>query len=123
MSDKKKKIFPKLKKKIKWFLTDESGKITKKDALGLAAGAVLLSGVDEVSAGHSSNFSSKGNKDWWGNPSCSYAHASWIVNGHYSRDVSGIVIWHHEGSKTLWTHSSHSSHGSHGSHGSHCNWL
>jgi len=32
-----------LKKKLKVFLTDESGKITKKDALGLAAGAVLLS--------------------------------------------------------------------------------
>jgi hypothetical protein len=33
----KKKIFPKLKVKIKNFLVDESGKITKKDALGLAA--------------------------------------------------------------------------------------
>jgi len=47
---KNKKIFPKIKKKLKSFLADESGKITKKDALGLAAGAVLLSGVDEVSA-------------------------------------------------------------------------
>jgi hypothetical protein len=31
-----KRIFPKIKKKIKGFLTDESGKISKKDALGLA---------------------------------------------------------------------------------------
>jgi hypothetical protein len=29
----KKNIFPKIKKKIKGFLTDESGKISKKDAL------------------------------------------------------------------------------------------
>jgi hypothetical protein len=32
-----KKVFPKLKTKIKNFLANESGKITKKDALGLAA--------------------------------------------------------------------------------------
>jgi hypothetical protein len=37
MAANKKKIFPKLGKNIKSFLADESGKITKKDALGLAA--------------------------------------------------------------------------------------
>jgi len=63
MTNQKKKIFPKIKKKLKWFLTDESWKITKKDALGLAAGAVLLSGVEEVSA--SANYSGLGN--WHGN--------------------------------------------------------
>jgi hypothetical protein len=47
MSENKKKFFPKLKKKIIGFLTDESGKISKKDALGLAVGAVLLAGVNE----------------------------------------------------------------------------
>lgn len=46
----KKSLFPKLKKKIKGFLTDESGKISKKDALGLSAGAMLLSGADEAMA-------------------------------------------------------------------------
>ena len=55
MTNQKKKFFPKIKKKLKWFLTDESWKITKKDAFGLAAGAVLLSGIEEVSAGHSNN--------------------------------------------------------------------
>jgi hypothetical protein len=35
MIEKKKKIFPMLKKKLQNFLADESGKITKKDALGL----------------------------------------------------------------------------------------
>jgi len=50
---KKKNIFPKLKSKLKWFLTDESGKISKKDALGLSVWGILLSGVDDVLAGHS----------------------------------------------------------------------
>jgi hypothetical protein len=57
MSEIKKKIFPKIQKKIKSFLTDESGKISKKDALGLSVGAILLSGVSDVSmavAAHSS---------------------------------------------------------------------
>jgi hypothetical protein len=56
MTIKKSKKFPKLQKSLKNFLTDESGKITKKDALGLAAGAVLLSGIENVSAGHSNNY-------------------------------------------------------------------
>jgi len=46
----KKKLFPKLKKKLRGFLTDESGKISKKDALGLSVGAMLLMGADEVMA-------------------------------------------------------------------------
>jgi hypothetical protein len=37
MPHKKKKIFPKVKKQFQNFLTDESGKITKKDALGVSA--------------------------------------------------------------------------------------
>jgi hypothetical protein len=36
MDQKKKKLFPKLNKKLKGFLTDESGKISKKNAFGLA---------------------------------------------------------------------------------------
>jgi hypothetical protein len=36
MVQKKKKIFPRINKKIKSFLTDESGKISKKHALGIA---------------------------------------------------------------------------------------
>lgn len=50
MSIEKKKIFPKVKKKFQNFLTDESGKITKKWALWLAAGAALLSAFDNVDA-------------------------------------------------------------------------
>lgn len=52
MTKSKKKIFPKLKKKISSFLTDESWKISKKDALGLAVWAVLLAWVDSVIADH-----------------------------------------------------------------------
>jgi len=48
MSQDKKKIFPKFQKKLKWFLTDESWKITKKNALWLAAWAALLSSVSWV---------------------------------------------------------------------------
>jgi hypothetical protein len=33
MNENKKKLFPKLKKKLKGFITDESGKISKKDAM------------------------------------------------------------------------------------------
>ncbi|MDR1987578.1 MAG: hypothetical protein LBQ24_02160 [Candidatus Peribacteria bacterium] len=46
MTENKKKFLPKLKKKIKGFLTEESGKISKKDALGLAVGAVLVAGAE-----------------------------------------------------------------------------
>jgi hypothetical protein len=48
----KKKLFPKLKKKLRGFLTDESGRISKKDALGLSIGAMLLIGAEETLAAH-----------------------------------------------------------------------
>jgi len=50
MAEEKRKVFPKLGKKIKSFLANESGKISKKDALWLAAGSVLLGGINEVNA-------------------------------------------------------------------------
>lgn len=107
MWETKKKLFPKLKKKLKGFITDESGKITKKDALGLAAWAVLLSGVEDVVAGHTSWWVPWGHSSWydrwghlsqwhasavnrWGHlsvnpwPVTKTAHCSWIVNWHYS---------------------------------------
>lgn len=128
MSSAKKNIFPKLKKTLQWFLTDESGKITKKDALGLAAWASLLGWVDTVSAahssgtGHSNSYSNIWTRDWWGNPTCSPSinHASWVINGHYSSNISGVVGGHHEWSKALYTHWSHGSHGSHSSSWSGC---
>jgi hypothetical protein len=133
-----KKIFPKIKKKLKSFLADESGKITKKDALGLAAGAMLLSGVEEGAASVSHNSSNYTAPDilWHANASTHWSsprseswtntaygpwywrtcsHASWIVNWHYSSTPE--VAEEFRESQT-W----HWSHGSHGSHGSHWQW-
>jgi len=47
MIQKKGKI-PKIKKSIKNFLTDESGKITKKDALGLSVATLFAMSVEQV---------------------------------------------------------------------------
>lgn len=62
MSGIKKKIFPKLKKTLGNFLTDESWKMTKKDALGIAAGAALFSWAEEALAvsTHYNNFIASG---------------------------------------------------------------
>ena len=126
MVDVKKKLFPKLKKKIKAFLTDESWKITKKDALGLAVGVVMFGSISETLAGHSSSYTwlpwsnSHTNGVWW---ECSVTekysnHASWMVNWHYS----STIAWKTNGSCYWWTsghwNTTHSNHGSHGSHGS-----
>lgn len=113
MSDKKKKIFPKLQKKLKDFLTDESGEITKKDALGIAAGAALLASAESVSAGHINYWTPWLPTVNWNqvvsvsNSTCS--HVSWIVNGHISQTPKVSA------SQTLHTHNNwHSSHWSWG---------
>lgn len=127
--EKKKKIFPKFKKKLEWFLTDESGKISKKDALWIAAWGVILAAANTVSAGHSSSYSGlpggNSHSNWHGwncSRSVSYSeHASWIVNGHLSSNVSGTktaTCYGGTGTHGNVRHSSHGSHGSHWSHGS-----
>lgn len=109
MWEKKKNIFPKLQKKIKWFLTDESGKISKKDALWLWVWTMLLSTINEASAA-----------------SCSFtAAAAWTVTitVDATAHLSGLYNWHYSGTPAVtpvcW-HGSHGSHGSHASHGSCC---
>lgn len=130
----KKKLFPKLKKKISDFLTDESGEITKKDALGIAAGATILAGVESVDAAstyintltpsniypsqseayvpprHPANVNSVSRTFVVVNDStCS--HVSWVVNWHIS------TIPQVNSSATKYTATTtHTSHGSHGSH-------
>lgn len=120
-----KRIFPKLKKKLKWFLTDESWKISKKDALWLAVWSALITWINEavsrshsnacVSANNPSTVRSSANTpqdEYCGLPwSIWWASFNWSVNWHYSSSSS--LTW----TAWLW-HSSHSSHGSHGSHGS-----
>ncbi len=137
-----KKFFPKLKKKIKNFLTDESWKITKKDALWLSVWAMIMSWVDYVSAAHSSSLYYIWHANWY----TVWWHQSWYTvwwhqNWYRTTHSSSIVNWHSSGTPNAWHiswypiawHASwypiawhvnaasywHSSHGSHGSHGSH----
>ena len=137
---KRKKIFPKIKKKLKWFLTDESWKITKKDALWLAFWTVLLIWASEVDAAltHSSNslcwHTNQLGVTWY----VSWWNISWIntnavnINGvwHYSNTpnwgaYNWTIIWWAQLSQphaNVDIHCSHGSHASHGSHGSHGQW-
>ena len=117
----KKKFFPKIKKKLKWFLTDESGNITKKDALGLGVGVMLLSGIDEVSAGCSLVGSYTPSSDTHYCSSVIVNHASWIVNWHYS-STPWYLWW-----DLKWTYTPSSdthtvSHSNHSNHSSHWSW-
>lgn len=129
MSHKKKSFFPKVSTKLSHFLTDESWKITKKDALGLASWAILFASISEAHAGHSSSTSHSSSVGWnrpWGNGhasgnwwSCTSTlnysqHASWVVNWHFSSNVS----WSWSGASCVWWTAGHwnVSHGSHGSH-------
>ncbi len=125
----KKKIFPKIWKKLKGFLTDESWKITKKDALWLAAVTSLWVAINDVVAAHTSSYTSTWGKWGWTWHS-SYAHSNWlycratnhssnmwhgsaIVNGsanyrfpsskHTSSLTAGSLSWHGSASG----HSSH----------------
>lgn len=115
----KKKLFPKLKKQISNFLTDESGEITKKDALGIAAGSVFLSSAQVAESHWSGQVHSNAWSGWlptvkpWDavflNPQCS--HMSWVVNGHLS--------WTPEVNQDtkIVNHANSSKHGSHSSGG------
>lgn len=115
MSSKKKKIYPGIKKKLTSFLTDESWKITKKDALGLSAWAVLLSSADEALAWHYSHSSAWSPALPAGSQTViipgpwTCGHASWVVSGHYS----GTPAVNY-GAWQTYTHSNHSNHWSGG---------
>lgn len=126
---KKNKKFPKLKKSLKKFLTDESGKITKKDALGISAVAVLVAWVEDSFAGssyttnispistfyptngetyRSPNHTNSVTKELVINWPATCNHASGIVNGHFSS--TPIASSSAETFDVTKTHSSHSSH-------------
>lgn len=95
--------FPKLKKKLKGFLTEESWKISKKDALGLWVASAALMATEETALWSHSNYS------FHSYSSIQCNHVSGTVNGHYN--VRPNFRWNAH-------HHSHNSHGSHGSHGS-----
>ncbi len=95
MKENKKKIFPKLKKKITSFLTDESGKITKKDALGLSAGAIILAWLEDVSAVHANSW----HASWW------HCGSVWPLWGHVNYAPSHSNYASHD-NNAWWWHSS-----------------
>lgn len=63
MSENQKKIFPKFKKQLQGFLTDESGKVTKTDVLKLGIGAMMVGGVagDASAATHGNGCNTSSN--------------------------------------------------------------
>ncbi len=93
---------PKIKKKLRNFLTDESGKITKKDALWLSAAALYIAGIENVSAAHTNTVTVTAcghinqaavdlyNSSWAINETLT-AHSSGIINGTYNDTPNG---WH-----------------------------
>lgn len=95
----KKKSFPKTKKKIRGFLTDESVGMSKKSVLGLALGSMLLyTGINEANAGHSNistvnesispalatPISSTITNTVYASATASCPAKDFTVNGHYS---------------------------------------
>ena len=114
-----KKIIPKVKKSLKDFLTDESWKITKKDALWLSAVWAFLALWDQAAAAHvngpwhrSGNTTSWSARATWSlNSTATCNHASWVVNWHFSNVPAwtGDITW-----TVTASHNSHSSHSSGG---------
>ena len=120
-----KKHFPKIKKSIKSFLSNESWKITKKDALGLSLWTLAFWMIDEASwlnllfnkwleanLGTTTNWT-------WNNVTW---HCSWETASHVNVSRAGHV----NGAVTVtnWSWSltgGHASHWSHWSHWSHNN--
>ena len=112
-----KKIFPKIKKNIKSFLTDESWKITKKDALWLSVWAVLLSWAeiafwwDDAHSSHSSAPHSSYPthvssacwhiSQWHANWYTAWWHLSWSKASH----ASAIKSWHYNATPSWWHYS------------------
>lgn len=132
----KKKIFPKIKKKLHNFLTDESWKITKKDALWLAAVASMSLWIHEVLAWHTSHTSAPAGGSWWGSWHSNFWHNSnlWCSAVTQTQDslswhMSQTSSWHVSGSSTpvhtsqyaAWNLSGHGSATGHSSHWNHTN--
>lgn len=133
----KKKIFPKFQKKLHNFLMDESWKITKKDALWLAAATSITLWLADVHAWHTSHTSQVPWGQWWGSWHSSYSHSSWLscpslshttdsLSWHASAVSAGHTSWSYTPSHTstfsAWSISWHGSATGHSSHGSSWSW-
>ncbi len=132
---KKDKKLPKIKKKLKSFLTDESGKIAKKDAFGISVGSAIVMGAGEVTAAHTSTACGHANQAHAnGYQRGSHlsgrrtAHINTAINGHYSwvpntgALVDKYVRWtsRNQPAVNLPTHCS-STHANHANHANHSN--
>ena len=116
----KKKMIPKLKKKVSSFLSSEEGKITKESILktGVVLGTLALIPAlsDVVSATHASHANSLADSTTTpvNTLQTTYQASGGNVEATHS-NVAGVHTNH-------GNHASHASHGSHGSHGSHNSW-
>lgn len=140
MSTKQKKSFPKIRKNFWKFLTDESGKMTKKDALWVSAGTMLFSFADTADANHISpnavyhqngvtttpdpqfptiqagTYTENWEVQYSVANACTAAPINQTVNGHFSgANASWLDSW---SIMHIQWHGSHGSHWSHWSHGS-----
>ncbi|MBN2457729.1 hypothetical protein JXB31_01200, partial [Candidatus Woesearchaeota archaeon] len=97
------------KKKIKEFLTDEEGKITKQSML-IAGGAVVGIAAGSISAKLASAGDISGPCDPGSDPSSCYTHKN---SGDYTSSGDGHL---------RVSHNHHYNHGSHASHGSHSSY-
>ena len=113
----KKKLIPKVKKKISSFLSSEEGKITKESILktGAVLGTLALIPAlsDVVSAAHSSHSHSLGS---------TVTDPVNTLQSTYQASDGKIAGTHSNVAGSHANHGNHSSHGSHGSHGSHNSW-
>ena len=105
----KKPVFPRLKKKVWWFLTDESGKITKSDALGLAVWVVFFASASDVLSHHTPN-SGGAHENHSSHNVATTPHAN--TNRHWSSGAHGSASKHgstdnHWNANLHWSSDSH----------------
>lgn len=86
-----KKSFPKIKKSLKWFLTDESWKVTKKDVLWISVWATVISwlGTNEVAAMNCWAHTSSTSHNSWCTATSQWS-ISWYTSGWH---VSTTLRW------------------------------
>ena len=138
MKLKAKKLVPKVARKLKNFLTDESWKIAKKDALALWAATFVVLWVEQMGAayhsnhsntihssapsghlnqGHLSGYARAGHLSWSVNTTASVGslrgHYSWVPSAHQSGYIRGGHVSQGAINTGLHANSSSSSHSNH----------
>ena len=94
---KKKKVLPNIKKTLKKFLTDESGKVTKKDVLWISVWSIALSATfpEDALWARCTNFESH---------SSNSSHSSWCSATSQS-SISWYNSWWHVNKTLRWSSS------------------